>query len=359
MVSQAPGTLSLNGNHGLKKRILLICPDYYGYDRAIEKALVKLGHSVIMVSYRNYPSLPSRISSSLLPSRLSRSWAGHSFSQYCARVNKRVKRLMTKLFDMMLVVKGEILDPALVESFNGIRVSWLYDNPFEHRAIMQAMPFYHYRFLYDEQDLRRLETETGLSASFLPLGYDPDVYHPMNMKRGPWKHYGSEVSFVGAHYPEREKVLRALADFKLGIWGGTWKPRPWRQTTTTDRGPILHACRGAADERKAVRIYNASAVNLNIHGAHTGLSLNARFFEIPGSGGFELVDHKPGISSQFVPGTEIETWRSMDELRDKLRYYLSNPDRRNAIASAGLRRARASHTFGHRMALLMKTCFGT
>ena len=77
-----------------------------------------------------------------------------------------------------------------------------------------------------------------------------------------------------------------------------------------------------------------------------------RDFEVPMAGGFYLVEQAPDYDELFTPGVEVETWRTPDELLDKIRYYLDHPQERAMIAEAGLKRARAEHSWRHRFEML-------
>ncbi len=76
--------------------------------------------------------------------------------------------------------------------------------------------------------------------------------------------------------------------------------------------------------------------------------LKLRDFEVPACGGFYLVEHAPDYADFFVPGREVETWRTVGELIEKIRYYLSHDSERAAIATAGQRRALREHLWTHR-----------
>ena len=76
--------------------------------------------------------------------------------------------------------------------------------------------------------------------------------------------------------------------------------------------------------------------------------IKLRDFEVPASGGFYLVEYVPEYADFFVPGKEVETWRTVNELIDKIRYYLTHEGERAAIAAAGQRRACRDHLWMHR-----------
>jgi spore maturation protein CgeB len=80
--------------------------------------------------------------------------------------------------------------------------------------------------------------------------------------------------------------------------------------------------------------------------------LKLRDFEVPVCGGFYLVEHAPEYAEFFVDGREVETWRTVGELIEKIRYYLGHESERAAVAGAGRRRALAEHLWTHRFSCL-------
>jgi hypothetical protein len=82
--------------------------------------------------------------------------------------------------------------------------------------------------------------------------------------------------------------------------------------------------------------------------------IKLRDFEVPAAGGFYLVERAPDYEELFVLGREVEVWSSVEELADKLRFYLPRPTDRRRIAEAGQRRALAEHTWAHRFQNLFR-----
>lgn len=77
-------------------------------------------------------------------------------------------------------------------------------------------------------------------------------------------------------------------------------------------------------------------------------TMNMRIFEATGCGVFLLAEHHENLASFFRSGWEIETYRSRDELVDKIRFYLKNPDLREAIAARGQQRCLRDHSMEKR-----------
>jgi spore maturation protein CgeB len=86
-------------------------------------------------------------------------------------------------------------------------------------------------------------------------------------------------------------------------------------------------------------------------GAETGINL--RLFETLAAGRFLLTDYCEEIEDLFEVGREIEVFRSSGELVDKVRYYLENDDKRQAIAQRGHEKFLESHSWRNRVEQLL------
>lgn len=85
------------------------------------------------------------------------------------------------------------------------------------------------------------------------------------------------------------------------------------------------------------KLYNLSKININItlHSITEGIPL--RVFDIMGAGGFVLSNYQPAIEEEFEIDKEIVVYRDLDEMEDKVRYYLSHENARQKIAISGNR----------------------
>jgi len=93
-----------------------------------------------------------------------------------------------------------------------------------------------------------------------------------------------------------------------------------------------------------------SRITLNSHvDVAQGYAGNIRLFEATGSGALLITDWKKNLHEMFEAGTEILAYRSPDECRDLVEYYLSHDAERQAIAGAGQRRTLREHTYYQRM----------
>ena len=214
------------------------------------------------------------------------------------------------------------------------------------------------------------------------------------------------VTFVGTPMPYRKQVLGWLHQNRipLAVYGKFWLEHQqalpdqnmekafddilhyaWPRLTTEGPGVLLEALgrrwsyfagnnhsdeqadvllpdsllHGFVPEQAMGALFRNSPINLGFsrivgsNPSRPGINqLKLRDFEVPMAGGFYLVEQAPDYDQLFVPGVEVEMWRTPAELRDKIRYYLDHPSQCAMIAQAGAKRARAEHSWQHRFAVL-------
>jgi spore maturation protein CgeB len=107
--------------------------------------------------------------------------------------------------------------------------------------------------------------------------------------------------------------------------------------------------------REKILAYRAAAIVLNsLHPAEVW-GVNARTFEVAAAGGFQIVDARPGLGQLFDEGSEIVSFSDVKDLKNKIDYYLREPELRQDLAEAGRKRARQDHTYRMRVEMMLKT----
>jgi spore maturation protein CgeB len=96
-------------------------------------------------------------------------------------------------------------------------------------------------------------------------------------------------------------------------------------------------------------IIRQSVISLNFANSRGEKQIKARTFEVPGAGGFLLTEYAPGLERFYRIGEEIDTFITMESLEAKIRDYLGQRHRRDAIAQRGFERTRAEHTYDVRL----------
>lgn len=336
-------------------RIFLFAPYWYHYEQSIANALLAQGHKVKLLPYVHIRSFREWLGRKTLYRHRQTRSALYFYGDEDERSNEElVSCAVDYRPDLLLIVKGEGIKPQYLSALkhtlrDTIFVNWIMDSPFRYRNVSASAHLYDYFFSFEPTDVERLK-ELDIRAFFLPLAFDPRFYRKATISACERRRYECDICFVGTRCPEREKVFKQLREFDVKIWGPSWVPKPW----SLDFYKLLF--RGLpkrmADEvwgMKVAKIYSASKICLNIHHPQSRQGLNMRTFEILGAGGFQIVDYKRALESLFDVEEELVCYRSIEELKDLLRYYLKHPTERERIAKQGHIRAWREHTFEARM----------
>ena len=203
--------------------------------------------------------------------------------------------------------------------------------------------------LQREPFLGELAKRGQKNAAFLPLAADPEIYRPLNLTPEEKRQFGAAVAFVGAGYRNRREFFPGLLDFDFKIWGSDWSPN-------SPLGPFIQNQGARVSEEEAVKIFNASRINLNLHSSpyHLGINpegdyLNPRTFDLAAAGAFQLVDPRLQLPEFFRPEEEVVTFHDLTEARGKIAFFLAHEEERLRVAQAGRERCLRDHTFSIRM----------
>ncbi|GAB6036084.1 glycosyltransferase [Fundidesulfovibrio butyratiphilus] len=214
-------------------------------------------------------------------------------------------------------------------------------------------PFYDVFAVIQKEPLLGKLAEIGVrNALYLPLAADPDFHRPLELSPVERRLYGADVSFLGAGYPNRRLAFRELMEFKPRIWGSDWDGEEVLAPYLQRRGERI-----APEE--AVKIFGATAVNLNLHSSVSvkdlvsrGDFVNPRTFELAMCGAFQLVDERTLLPELFAPD-ELATFRTVEELKAAIVHFLAHPQERQAFADRARARALRDHTYQARMQTLL------
>lgn len=262
-----------------------------------------------------------------------------------------VERLMLKDLsrfrpDLVLVLLGNYLSPGTlrkIRSLTDVPVAcWCQD----HMGTMGRQYIigagYDYIFAKDQVLVDLLRRYSGAKdVHYLAEACNPSVHHSVAPTAEDVARFGCDVATAATLYYYRAEILQSLSDFDLRVWGPV--PRFYD-------GPLRRIASGRSIyTRDKAACFNAARIVINTLSPLEMGGLNARAFEVAGCGGFQLVTHCEAVARHFEPGREIETFRDLAELRQKVRYYLEHDAERRAIAAAGQKRAHTEHTYRQRL----------
>lgn len=145
----------------------------------------------------------------------------------------------------------------------------------------------------------------------------------------------------------RLKTIAALGRFGVHVWGDPG----WRAIAGSGA-----KVRGFAGHKHALsRIYQRSQINVDIGRLYQQDIVTMRVFDVLACGGFLIADHSTELCDLFEPGVHLETWKTQEELADKVAHYLAHPDQAARIARAGHAHVNAHHRTHHRVSEMLQT----
>jgi|GEM_PF-2303824 len=185
----------------------------------------------------------------------------------------------------------------------------------------------------------------GVKAYYQPLAFEPNVL--TMIRTFDYKNRPVPCSFVGGIsniHMKGTQLLEMLAETTpIHIWG--------YGAESLQAGSAIHTRHhGEAWGLDMFSILAASKMTVNRHAETSGsFANNVRLFEATGCGALLITDYKDNLSTFFDMDKEIVVYRSYEECREKIAYYLNNPLEAETIARAGQKRTLQEHTFKSRM----------
>jgi len=266
-------------------------------------------------------------------------------------------------------VKKEVVK-EITQKSGATTLSWFLDDHWAfYNASRHWAPLYHWICTTDPLAVERYHKIGYQNAIFTPLAYNHFRYKLQNLP----KIY--DVSFIGRPHGVRKKIIKKLkkAGINVACFSEGW-PKGW----------ISH--------EEMLKVFSQSKINLNLVessgvlwkqlgliflnrkfdrsiGINSPLKwyenfqtllaqkrkqIKGRMFRIPGCGGFLLTGYTEKLEDLYIQGKEMDCFFNINELIEKIKYYLSHDEERERIAKAGYERTLRDHTYEKRFNEIFK-----
>ena len=341
----------------INKKILVVLPLSGGSlpvgENCID-AFKKLGHTVEIFHGASYLEAYSAIRKTNINLQV-RAQIENNFLQVIGQVLS--SQIDTFAPDILFTVAQAPVSPIVLDKCkkqNIKTIMWFVEDYKIFTYWKAFAPLYDYFAVIQKEPFLSLLAQVGQNNAFyLPLAANPHLHKEQTLSNDEKEHYGSAISFMGAGYANRQKAFLELVPYGLKIWGTEWDGANEKLLARLqDNGKRLNP-------KEYIKIFTATDININLHSSVQDDELiteddfvNPRTFELASCGAFQLVDKRKYLSEMFTDG-EIATFSSMQELHEKIRYYLENPSEAKQIAQKGQLRVLKEHTYQKRMAQLL------
>jgi spore maturation protein CgeB len=144
---------------------------------------------------------------------------------------------------------------------------------------------------------------------------------------------------------KRAAAVARLVPHGIAVWGDEgWRASP--AIAAAYRGPAGHVV-------ELTRIYNAALINLDVGRLYQDDIVTMRVFDVLACGGFVLAEYSAALGELFDLGSEIDCYRTLDEMEAKVVHYLAHPEAAWAIAARGRQAVLARHTISQRVRTML------
>jgi hypothetical protein len=344
----------LNSKRYSELKILLIgkVSVFYGLEASYLRAFQKLGAKVFV--FDPIMEIPQLIKDDtfkdhiiartrrFIITRLQHIWADPLLRRY-AKVTKFNGVDLVLIFKCPWLKSETLLD--LKESTRALFFHFNADSPFDkakanyHPNLIETIPLYDCYFIWHKGLISEIYKVGAKKVEYLPFAWDPELHKSVAFTQEDISALGSNISFVGNWTLGRERWLSYVADMDLRIWGTCFWERAKEKAV---KGKwIRHAPLG----EEFVKVVRASKINLNFLRDQNKGSHNMRTFEVPGCGGFLLTERSEEQLEFFEEDKEIACFSTPEELRDKIKFYLSRDELRRKMAERAHRKVAQGHTY--------------
>jgi spore maturation protein CgeB len=255
--------------------------------------------------------------------------------------------------DLVLAVAQAPLSLAVLQHVRKkkfLTAMWFVEN-FRHLTYWQQLAAgYDYWFVIQRAAcIDALKRAGADRVHYLPMAADPAVHRPVTLTADEQREYGADVSFVGAGYANRRSLLPQWLsrEWSFKLWGNEWDG-------ASDLSGVLQRNGARIDTDTCVKVFNGTAINLNLHSSSSlGLDVhpdfvNPRTFELAACGAFQLVDERTLLAESFT-SEEMVRFSQPADVPSLIRTWLNDSAARRVYADAARRRVLREHTYRHRM----------
>lgn len=135
----------------------------------------------------------------------------------------------------------------------------------------------------------------------------------------------------------RRHVVEHIRTEELHIYGA----RDWNAPGVTMHSEVEYGY-------ELSRVFQSYAININISGLQLETSVNNRLFDIYAARGFLLTDYRDDVKTIFPYHWNSICYRSVDELNEKIEYFLTHPKEREEITNDLYQCIQTSHAYKNR-----------
>ena len=247
------------------------------------------------------------------------------------------KKCMQFKPDCILILNGAHVPIAVSKFLTKYKVIvWLWDSFRRGNSLVKTVDLANEIFCFEYEDLEFLKGK-GKPVHYLPLGANDKVYFPRDIERD------IDICFIGLASKERLFFLNKICEqavkknWRVKIGGIFYDSQHfWKKYIFRNRQPYLakYVENRIFSQEEVADLYCRSKICVNIN-TTIHHSLSPRTFEICATKSFQLMNSGQNSHGLMNLETDIVTFDGVEDLLEKVNFYLENDELREKIADAG------------------------
>lgn len=161
-----------------------------------------------------------------------------------------------------------------------------------------------------------------------------------------------DVMTYGTFYPYRTRMIKCLLDNDINVKIFGVVPHRFYNNDVD----VANQHRYIAGAEKAKLLYGSKIVFNNLHYAEIE-GVNCRFFEVNGSGAFQLCDYRPILKELLPIDPELVSFKNVNEAIEKIKHYLDYPEQRYDIVAKVYNHFQEKYSYDNLIIYIMENSF--
>ncbi|WP_333873881.1 glycosyltransferase family protein [Methylobacter sp.] len=265
-----------------------------------------------------------------------------------------ITRALANNCNLFVAFDGEEVERGIcarLATLCGTSLLWVTEDPYENSINQVNADLFDLIFTNNSSSVNTY----GQKGRHLPFAASPYIhFHETRFEQNDDFLY--DLFFVGTAWPNRVEFIKRLQSSLAGLKVKIALPyNPHIPAPKLNMAPSAYLWKTPNSE--FAKFSNRSRVTLTLHrdfSASGNISAaqtpGPRLFEVALAGGFQLIDMSlPEVTEYFDEDTQFAGFHTPEECIEKLKFFLSNPDKRIAIAKAAQERALNAHLYSHRI----------
>lgn len=161
----------------------------------------------------------------------------------------------------------------------------------------------------------------------------------------PWDIYSIDNKYFHEIYYLARKVTEIDRVCILNALGIYYKVDLFTKSSTYALEPNIRVHHAVSYEEEAPKVFRLSKINLNITMRTIETGVPQRVMDIMGAGGFVISNYQKELEELFIPDEEIVFFEDVEDLMEKVSYYLTHEEERTRIANKGYQKVSEKYSY--------------